>query len=255
MKKLMLVLALGIIFLCGATAQANSILLTDVFDSFNADLWVNASHDGGWANVESGYLDLGTTGGVRFGRGKAISVFNLSGDFNTYVDYDIASLNDFYGSVCMYVFATDGSFGMRIGETYQYDGLKYLESSYHIDSYWQGNSAVLNNDMTGKFRMERSGNYLGAYYFSGGDWVLAGGTILPYNSDVNVVFEAGNNGMAGNAPHVNAHYDNFYAYADNITNVDAKYLNTSANPEPGTFILLGTGLLGLGAINRMRRKR
>lgn len=251
MKKLMLILGLGIILLCGATAQAG-FMMNDMFNEFNTDLWTNASHDGGWATVENGYLNLGTTSDVHYGRGKTISGFNLSGNFETYVDYDIVSLNDFYGSVCMYAFATDGSFGMRIGETYQYDGNRYLESSYHIDSYWQGNTAVLNNDRTGKFRIARSGDYLGAYYYSGGAWVLAGGTILPYNSDVNIVLEAGNNGAAGNAPHVEGHLDNFYAHADEIGNIDSKYITTA--PEPGTFILLGFGLLGLGAINRARRR-
>jgi hypothetical protein len=251
-KKLMLVLGLGLVLLFAPNAHA-SFLLTDAFNSFNTDLWTDYSHDGGWATVENGYLNLGTTGGVHFGRGKAISNFNLSGDFETYVDYDIVSLNDFYGSVCMYAFATDGSFGVRVGETFQYDGNRYLESSYHIDSYWQGNTAVSTNDLTGKFRIARTGNYLGAYYYFGNEWVLAGGTILPYNSDVNIVLEARNNGVAGNAPYVEGHLDNFFVDAGNIGNIDSKYI--TANREPGTFILLGTGLLGLGTIVRMRRKR
>ena len=65
--------------------------------------------------------------------------------------------------------------------------------------------------------------------------------------------EAGNAGDIGNAPRVEVHYDNFMAEASNITGVDNKYV--VANPEPGTVILLGTGLLGLGAINRFRRRK
>jgi len=76
---------------------------------------------------------------------------------------------------------------------------------------------------------------------------------LGYNSDVRVFMEAGNDGNAGNAPGVEVHYDNFMADASGITGVDSRYI--VAQPEPGTVILLGTGLLGLGAINRFRTRK
>ena len=253
MKKLMLILGLGIILLCGATAQAG-FMMNDMFNEFNTDLWTDASHDGGWTNVENGYLGLGTTEGTRWGRARINSVFNMTGGFETYLDYDLYTFDDFYGSACLYIWAQDGSFGMRMARTYQFDGNNYYEANYQINGNWQGDYFGLTNDMTGKLRIARTDNYLGAYYWSGSAWVLASGAMLPdgYNSPVNVIFEIGNDGPAGNAPGVEVHYDNFYAHADEIGNIDSKYI--TAAPEPGTFILLGFGLLGLGAINRARRR-
>jgi len=254
MKKLMLILGLAVILFCGANAQA-SFIMTDIFNEFNTDLWTDASHDGGWLNADNGYLALGTTEGTHWGRARANSVFNMSGDFETYLDYGLDTFDDFYGSACLYIWAEDGSFGMRMARTYQFDGNNYYEANYQIDGNWQGDYFGLTDDMAGKLRIARVGNSLGAYYWSGSAWTLASGAVLPngHNSPVNVIFEIGNDGNAGNAPGVEVRYDNFFAHAEDIGNVDAKYL-TSA-PEPGTFILLGFGLLGLGAANRMRRRK
>ncbi|MCJ7507165.1 MAG: PEP-CTERM sorting domain-containing protein [candidate division Zixibacteria bacterium] len=251
MKKLMLVLGLGLVLLFAPSANA-SFILTDAFNSFNTtDLWYNPSYNGGWAEVENGYLSLGTTVNVPSGRGIASSLFSLSGNFNTYVDYDLANFNDWYSSASMYMWATDGSFGMRIGRIYLGENHDNYESIYYdyFDGGWQGQHFVSTTDMTGKFRMTRTGDQLGIYYWSGG-WTLANSFSTNSASNVTVAFDVASE---GNFPPVEAHLDNFYAHADGFANVDSKYL--TAAPEPGTFILLGAGLMGLGAVSRIRRKR
>jgi hypothetical protein len=255
MKKRIIFLSLVAIFLLAGSASSQ-FLLTDKFDSFNTDLWGDYSQNQGYATAENGYLNLGTTQDVRWGRGTISSNFSLSGDFISAVDFDLISFNDYFSSATFGIWARDNSFAMLLTRKFDFNSVNYYEEvHFMVDGSWQTGFSTVTDDVNGKLRFSRFGSTLSAYYFSGGDWQLANSFDLPtgYNSAVRTFLEVGNDGNEGNAPAVEVHFDNFYADATNITGVNSGYL--VAQPEPGTIILLGTGLMGLGAFSYIRRRK
>jgi len=255
MKKRIIVLSLVSIFLLAGSAYSQ-VLLTDQFNTFNTDLWGDYSQNQGYATAENGYLNLGTTEGVRFGRGTVSSNFSLSGNYVTNVDFDLIRFDDFFSSATFGIWARDNSFAMLLTRKFDMNSVDYYEEvHFMINGSWETGFSTVTHDLSGKLRLGRYGSTLSSYYYSGGGWQLASSFELPsgYDSSVRVFMEAGNDGDAGNAPGVEVHYDNFMADATTITGIDGGYL--VAQPEPGTIILLGTGLLGLGAINYIRRRK
>ena len=253
MRKIYLYLLIGNLALAPATAFGLGI--GDFFSAIgvNYQLWNDVSHDGGSASIDNGDLKLETTSGVRWGRGQLSSNFNLVGDFDALVDFNLVNFNDMFSSATFGVWAADGSFGMITGRMYTLGGTQNYETNYHLLNNWATGYAAETGDFSGKFRFQRLGSTLNSYIFTGGDWLLNTSILLPTTSDVRVFMEAGNDGDAGNAPGVTALYDNFFAHADDIVGVDPTY--TIAQPEPATLILFGSGLLGAGALARFRRKK
>lgn len=219
----------------------------------NYQLWNDVSHDGGSATIDNGALKLETTSGVRWGRGQLSSNFNLAGDFDAAVDFNLTKFDDIFSSAVFGVWATDGSFGMITGRMYTLGGTQNYETNYHLFNNWATGYSAGTSDFSGKFRFQRLGDNLNSYIFTDGDWLLTSSIVLPTSANVRLFMEAGNDGDAGNAPYVSALYDNFFAHADDIVGVDPSY--TIANPEPATLLLFGSGILGAGALARFRKRK
>lgn len=252
-RKLFLFILLTALTALPSTARA--IGIGDFFSglAINYELWNDVSHEGGSAFLDNGALRLETTAGVRWGRGQLSSKFNLAGDFDAAVDFGLASFDDMFSSAVFGVWATDGSFGMITGRMYSLGGTQIYETDYHVSNNWATGYAAQTSDFKGRFRFQRLGNILNSYIYSGNDWLLTSSIGLPTFANVRVFMEAGNDGDAGNAPHVAALYDNFFAHADGLVGVDEKY--TVVNPEPATLLLFGSGLLGVGALAKFRKKK
>jgi hypothetical protein len=253
MRRVYLYLMIGLLAIIPASAFGLGI--GDFFSGIgvNYQLWNDVSHNGGSASIDNGALSLATTAGTRWGRGQLSSMFNLVGNFDAAVDFNLTKFDDIFSSAVFGVWATDGSFGMITGRMYTLGGTQNYETDYHINNNWATGYGAQTGDFSGKFRFQRVGSNLNSYIFTGGDWLLTSSIILPTSASVRVFMEAGNDGDAGNAPEVIALYDNFFAHADDIVGVDPSY--TVANPEPATLLLFGSGILGAGALARFRRKK
>src|SRR3972149_8806736 len=112
MKKIIILSLVAVLTL--AVSAYPQFLLRDNFDSFDPALWGDYSHDGGYARVENGYLNQGTTQGARFGRGTVSSNFSLAGDFLTNIDFDLIKFNDFFSSATFGIWARDNTFAMLL---------------------------------------------------------------------------------------------------------------------------------------------
>jgi len=253
MKKIIILSVVAVLTL--AVSAYPQFLLTDNFDSFNADLWNNYSHDGGLASVENGYLKLSTQQGTPVSAGVVSSKFNISGNFDIQVDFSLAVFNSGFSDAGFVLNAIDGSYQMVMYRSWEVNNFQPYISYWRLNGVVQKEGGFLTSDMSGKFRFLRAGDQIGSYYWKENEWTPILTDNLPVNitSPLKIDLIASNGAYYGNSPYVEDQYDNFYVDAANITGVDSRYI--VAQPEPGTVILLGTGLLGLGAFNFIRRRK
>jgi hypothetical protein len=254
MKKKITVLSLVIVFLLTIPGYSQFIL-RDAFDSFNTDLWNDYSHLGGSASVENGYLKLTAQQGTPVSAGVVSSKFNISGDYDIQVDFSLAVFNAGFSDAGFVLNSMDGSYQMVMYRSWEVNNSQPYISYLRLNGVVQKEGGFLTSDMSGKFRFLRDGNQIGSYYWRDNEWLPIFTDNLPVNvtSPVKIDLIASNGAYYGNSPYVEDNYDNFYVHASRISGVNESYI--IAQPEPGTIILLGSGLLGLGAFNYVRRKK
>jgi hypothetical protein len=252
MKKIIILSLVAVLTL--AVSAYPQFLLRDNFDSFDPALWTDYSHNQGVSYTENGYMVQRGVQGVAGSTGQINSNFSLVGDYTTQIDFNLTTFNAAFSAAEFGVQAIDGSYLLKIYRSYEVSTAQTYLTFWMSYGTTQRVEGILSTDAIGKFRLARFGNQINSYYWSAGSWQLLMQDVLPdgYNAAGKVyVLTGGDN--TNTSPAVEAHYDNFMADAGNITGVDNRYL--IANPEPGTVILLGTGLLGLGAINFLRRRK
>jgi len=253
MKKIIILSFVAVLTL--AVSAYPQFLLRDNFDSFDPALWTDYSHNQGVSYAENGYLVQRGLHDVAGSTGQINSNFSLVGDYSTQIDFSLTDFHAGFSAAEFGVQAIDGSYQLKIYRSYE------ISTAQPYITFWMsyGNTQRVQVDLladpNGKFKLARFGNQINSYYWSGNDWQLMMQDVLPngYNAAGKVYILTGNGNNGWDSPSLEAHYDNFTADASNITGVDNRYL--IANPEPGTVILLGTGLLGLGAINFLRRRK
>ncbi|MFH0931756.1 MAG: PEP-CTERM sorting domain-containing protein [Candidatus Zixiibacteriota bacterium] len=254
MKKKILVLSVAISLIL-ATSAYSQFLLNDRFDSFNSDLWNDYSRLGGSASVENGYLKLTAQEGTPVSAGVVSSKFNISGNYDIQVDFSLAVFNAGFSDAGFVLNAMDGSYQMVMYRSWEVNNSQPYISYWRLDGGVQNVGVIPTSDQSGKFRFLREGNQIGSYFWGESGWIPIITDYLPggISSPVTVDMIASNGGDYGSSPYVEDNYDNFYVHASRISGVDESYI--IAQPEPGTIILLGSGLLGLGAFNYVRRRK
>lgn len=227
---MILVLFYSLIFL--SVTLVDAIEITDDFNDeiIDESLWQVLFANGGSIEETNGYLNTMDSGPSGGGNAMLKSKFELQGDFDVQVDFDLIKL-DAYWTTANFQVDIDSNNGMGI--YISYNGGRRYESTYMKNGVYNPEGYVFTNPMninTGKLRLKREGSEITSYYWDGSNW-KALMTREISDKPVYVHIRTGSS-----APLTEIHWDNFYAITKDIIPPSQALITCTGwyNEEEGT---------------------
>ncbi len=130
----------------------------------NGERWKSYSNNGAVLPSNTGeQLQLDTSGVINSSSG-VISNFQLDGDFDTQVDFEINPFTNINSHALFIAYFDDGSY-FRVGR----QGNNYQSYTYKVLP--EVNQTTFSSDTKGKLRLTRTGNVAKAWYWNGAQWI------------------------------------------------------------------------------------
>jgi hypothetical protein len=240
-KTLAATVFLASCFLWTTCALAYTGTITDNFNAtnLNSGLWADISTGGPSIAQTAGQLQV-TIPGSSSGAwsGGVQSKFTLIGDFDMQADFSLLTWPDNNG-IRVGIQATGAV--ERVGARAGF----YEEYLADFGSPLLGR--VLTGDLSGTLRMTRTGNTLEGFYLAGGSWHSLGSReVSGFGADTKINLNTWSSDPFFGYHDATVAFDNFQVQYTGVQNLV---------PIPPTALLLGFGLLSLGAPGLLRRVR